>query len=499
MYEAILRVLVDSQSANRGEHNLMHAIVRGSAVAVALAAATAGTIAGFAPPASAVTGGAQFMVETGFSRSVPVRTGGHGGEFRALSLQVVAVGHRELDKVKVAVDATGIKGFGELAQPAAGCAWTRADHLHESCNLGNLLDGFGNFQVGVRATTSAKAGQSGQVVFKVTSSNATEESFGGGPDKVGVGVADGPDIAMRNLGASYRVKPGQNNALPLTITNVGSQNATDPVVFVHDNYQSMSVLGNHSNCVYTTEQGHRDGAQCTFPGVTLKPGETMRLSDPFALSVPAHSLGDEVQYGADLAGASWIGTPPGAKPGTGAPVTLVPGGVPAGAVRPLDDIDPYNGLYYTNLATGFSRDLAAVTWSVHAKVGRAATIAFGVENSGTEAFTKRTQIGPGLFGTVGAYLYVPSGVTVLSIPKGCRPEQSGPDAARVGAGVPQSLGYACVSTAPLARGRSVVWKFVVRAAKPVSAAPFVAITLGQQSPTENAANDHRWAAFTAVR
>ncbi|SEL41508.1 hypothetical protein [Streptacidiphilus jiangxiensis] len=479
-------------------------IRRVGAAAVALTAAVGAAMAVPAGAEAAAGAKGRFFVETGFPRTVPVRTGGNGAQFRALSLQIVSPGHRELDGVRVAVDATGVKGFGELAQPAHGCVWTRSDHLHETCTLGNLPGGFANFLVGVRATTAAKAGQSGQVVFKVTSSNATEEVFGNVPDRVAVTVADGPDIAVRDLGATYRVKPGRNDALPISITNVGSGVATDPVVFVRDEYGAMTLLGNHSNCVYASESGKRLGAYCDFPGVTLQPGQTMSLSDPFTLAVPKGSHGDEVQYGADLAGADWIGVPDG-KPGTGAPVTLVPGGTPAGAASPrvaaAGDIDPYNGLYYTNLDTGLTADIAAVTSSVRTVVGRSAAITVAVKNTGTVPYSSKVQVGGGLTGTVGAYLYVPAGVTVLSMPKGCHPEQSGPDA--VGAeraeAAPQALGYACVTAAALAPRHTVAWRFVVKAAKPVTAAPFEVVTLGPESPAANPADDHRWATFTASK
>jgi hypothetical protein len=414
------------------------------------------------------------MVNARTMRTLPVRTGGTGTEFRSLAVEFNTYGAGDsvnaapLDGVRVAVDASSLKGVVQLQLPK-GCAFTK-DQLHAACSLGNLVSGHGALTLGVRAAVGAKAGAAGSVLFKVTATNAVEQTYAGEPadeDSDFVGVVDGPDIVVGNLGTAIRTPAGRTTALPLRITNLGSEAAKGVVVFIHDQAGHVTIPGNADNCVYQTQAGGQRGAQCTFPAAVVQPGQTVELSAPFSVDAPAGAHGDEVFYGAGLTGDSWIGTPTGAKAGKGAALKLVavPSSFPV--VRTTHssgvDIDTTDDYAYTDLNTGVITQVSAVGGSFHGKVGKVTTAWVGARNSGNSPIRQSIPMGPGVKGTVGVFVDFPGSVKVVTVPKGCRLQTAGPGAGASADG--PMTAYDCVSSAALAPGRSVYFGFGIRPSK----------------------------------
>ncbi|WP_327289643.1 hypothetical protein [Streptomyces sp. NBC_01198] len=396
----------------------------------------------------------RLQVSAGFDRTVPVRDTGNGADYRPLSVQFFDVTGNTLRGVKVSVDGSGLHGFAELDLPT-GCAYTSADHLHESCALGDVRGGSGRLAVGVRALTAARAGQTGSVAFKVTAANGTDASA----QSVGVTVGDGPDLVVNDLGSSFKVTPGGTAALPLRFANAGSRDGKGIVVFVHDQFGNAEVPGNYSNCLYEHSGNGQRGAYCTFPDADIEPGQQLQLSDPFTISTPAGAHSDEIQYGAGLTGDDWVGSPEGTA-GTGGELRLVP--VPAANSKkmydPSIDIDTQNNLYYTQLDTGTVTDVAGVDRSLDAVIGRPSAITFEARNSGTTTISGYSE---NVGGSVGAYLEFPSSVQVKDVPKDCRTALGSPEELSAYPQGKKPVLYYCVRTVTLEPGQTTGFTFQI--------------------------------------
>lgn len=433
----------------------------GAAGAVVLAAAGLALGAGAGPASAAPT--EHFNVSTGFDRTVPLRAAGQDQAYRPLTITFYDWTDNPLRGVRIAVDGSALHGFAELNLPH-GCAYTSSDHLHESCALGDVPHGAGEFSVGVRAAAGAKAGRSGRVVFTMTAANGTQEVDSLHPkDTVGVTVGDGPDLAINDIGRTYKVARGGSTALPLRITNVGNREGKGVVIFVHDQYGAMTVPGNYSNCVYEHYDNGQRGAQCTFPDTVIKPGETLVPAHPFTVTAPADSHGDQIQYGAGLSGDDWIGGGQG-TPGTGGPLELVPA---AGsfAYDPTQDIDSSNNLYYTNLDTGLITDIAGVNSSVDAVIGKDTALTFTVRNTGD---TPIDHVEPSAGSTFGVTVDFPGTVRVTDVPDHCRLLHGGPMGLSAYPPAKEPVVYACTSTATLKPGQTHAFTFHVVVLKSVS-------------------------------
>jgi hypothetical protein len=456
----------------------------------ALCVATTGLALGAGAGLASASPTEKITMETGFERTVPLRGTGAGADYRPLSVQFFDLSGNTLSGVKVAVDGSELRGFAELDLPD-GCAYTSADHLHESCALGDVRGGSGRMSVGVRAVAAAKTGQTGRVAFAVTAANGTAADPHPGPDanSVRVTVGDGPDLVVNDLGRSYRVTPGGSTALPLQLTNAGSRDGKGIVVFVHDQFGNAEVLGNYSNCLYEHFAKGQRGAYCTFPDAVIKPGQRLQLSDPFTISTPAGAHGDEVQYGAGLAADDWIGKPEGTA-GTGGVLTLVP--VPAAmsgrsAPNPSIDIDTSNNLYYTRLDTGTVTDVAGVGRSVDAVIGRPTAVSFGVRNSGTTTISGYTDF---VGGTVGAYVEFPGSVRVTQAPKDCRAATiGGPAGLSSYPEAKQRAVYSCVRTTTLKPGQTADFTFQVVALKAVPGQYAGMSAFAKEDPTADEQNN----------
>jgi hypothetical protein len=461
---------------------------------VALLTATAATALGAGTADAAGVVKPSFTVSPGMAPTLPVRTGGTGTAFRSVGVTFNTWGAGStlsaapLDGVRVAVDASSLKGTVQLQLPR-GCAFT-VDQLHATCSLGNLLGGSGALSVGVRATTGARAGAQGAVAFKVTAANAVEQYQGPSADSVPVNVADGPDMVISNLGTAIAAPAGRNTGLPLRLTNLGSEAAKGVVVFVRDEYGHMTIPGNADNCVYETVSGGQRGAQCTFPTAVVEPGQSVEVNTPLTLDAPAGAHGDEVFYGAGLTGDSWIGAPSG-RTGTGPALTLVtvPSGVPVvhTAKSSNVDIDTNDDYAYTNLNTGVLTQISAVGGAFHGTVGKVATAWVGARNSGTSTIRTVAGIGPGLKGTVGVSVDFPGSVKVVTAPKGCKLMTAGPTAGASADGTPTA--YDCASSEVLTPGASVWFGFGIRPLKAISDEFAGVYTTGLEDPNANYALD----------
>ncbi|MFC1435196.1 LPXTG cell wall anchor domain-containing protein [Streptacidiphilus sp. N1-3] len=456
-------------------------IRRSAAAAVAVLTATTGLFVGLTV-APATAAGARFLVEPDFGRTVPVRADGNGAAYRPLDVYFEAFGH-ELLGVKVAVDGSALKGFAELALPR-GCAYT-TDHLHELCSLGDSPSGFGTFAVGVRATVGAVAGRHGDVRFKVTARNATEQSSGAA-DSVGVTVGDGPDLAINDLGDEIKAPAGSTTALPLQVTNVGSSDAKGVSVFVHDEYQIATVPGDFSNCSYETYAGARRGVICTFPDAVVKPGETFVLSTPLAVTVPAGGHADAVYYGVGTLADGATGEGDWAK-GTGGVLSLVKAVRPQGKAAvpdPGTDIDDRNNRYTTGLDTGIVADASGVGGTLNGTVGKVGKAIVGVRNTGTVTLSTLRQVGDPGEGTAAVYVSFPAEVAVTSVPSACKTADAGPEGlAASGDGVPHP--YVCVTRQVLKPGQQMVFTFGIKPLKVLSRAYAGVVVLAAE---DNGAN-----------
>ena len=459
--------------------------------AMALLTAASGLVVGLGvQQASAAAPKQTFSVNTGFQRTVPVRTGGHGVAYRPVNVSVDTYGP-DLFGVKIAVDGSKAKGIVELDLPA-GCSYTDTAHLHELCNLGDLPAGHGELSLGVRAAVGAQAGRTADVLFKVTATNGVERTDAGQQSDIStVLVGDGPDLAINDLGRSIKAPAGKTTSVPLRVTNLGSTSAKGVIVFIRDQYQHAELPGNFSNCVYEVYAGAQRAAQCTFPDAVVQPGETYALSTPFSLDAPAGAQGDQIQYGAGLLHDDWIGAPTGTK-GTGPELTLVKVATQPNRMAAPDpslDIDQYNNLYYTNLDTGIIADLAGIGGTFSGTVGTVGKATIGLRNSGNTTFSKLFPSGDGHSKeTASVWVAFPSQVAVTAVPHGCTAVGGGPEGGTwSGGGDPHA--YVCLTTAVLKPGGQVTFTFGIKPLQLLKQAYAGIVSLGPEDVTANQANN----------
>ncbi|MFC7221011.1 LAETG motif-containing sortase-dependent surface protein [Streptomyces polyrhachis] len=439
----------------------------------------------------------RFDVTTGFDRTVPVRSDGHGDAYRPLSVHFATPGSGTLREVRITVDGSQLAGTAEFDLPD-GCVRDSATPLKLVCDLGDAAHGFGGLDVGVRAAQGAQAGASGRVAFTVTAANGTATP--GSSDSATVTVGDGPDLAINDLGAQLKIAPGTESAVRLEMTNAGSQDAKGVVVFLRAGFDNVGILGNHSNCVYESRSGAQRGVFCTFPDAVVKPGETYALKTPVTLTVPQGARGDVIQYGDALIGNDWTGEPEG-TPGTGAPLELVPA---QAALRtfdaePAQDIDEYNNLNYTEISTGEVKDVAAVGGTVQAAIGAQADAVFRVRNTGTVPTGAVNSDGrPG----VQIWALFPSNVKVLSAPKGCTKQQAGPEelaAYPLDRAHPETVWtYGCSRRAALKPGQDVAFTFRVSHLKAVDDSYAGVVAFGDEDFLADRGNNVARLSFTAA-
>lgn len=271
----------------------------------------------------------------------------------------------------------------------------------------------------------------------------------------------------------------------MRVTNLGSQDGKGVVLFVHDQYEVATVLGNHSNCVYEHSDRGQSGAYCTFKDTVIKPGQTMELKDPLTLAIPAGGHGDQIQYGAGLVGDDWIGQPEG-KRGTGDELSLVP--VTASRARALDathDIDSYNNLYYTDLVTGNVTDISAEGGTLSSVIGKDTVATFVARNTGTSTFS---TVDDDFHGTVWISVLFPSTVRVTATPKGCTSNQGGPEGFAYP--LPQNVMiYHCFSRVPLKPGQRAEFAFHITPLQPVSGQYAGMVALTREDPTADYENN----------
>lgn len=443
----------------------------------------------------------RFSVNSGFDRTVPLNAGGHGGAYRPLNVSVFNRGYA-LQGVKLAVNGAALKGFAELSLPA-GCAYT-TDHLHELCTLGDLPRGVGAVAVGVRAVPGAKAGQSGRVRFKVTAANTTEDTAGSAvpDDSVKVTVADGPDLAIGNLGSAIKTPAGATTAVPLHVSNLGNADAKGVVVYLHDQYGIATVPGNFSNCVYEVYAGARRGVQCTFPDAVVKAGETYKLSTPISVALRAGAHGDAIFYGTGPTGDG-SGAPTGVK-GTGSVLTLVrissqaqqrSLAVPISGV----DIDERDNFYTTDLTTGITADLAGVGGALTGRIGTAVSATVGVRNSGNTTFSTlvASYLGKNRM-TAAVFVAFPSQVAVVSVPRGCYAQAGSPEQLIWSGGGDPHV-YECLTTAVLKPGAKALFTFRIKPLQALNKAFAGVVADGPQDPTADYWNNAATFYISAVK
>lgn len=393
---------------------------------------------GLALPAHAADTSAFALVVPGAQTLLPQSGGATAAVFRTITTTLLSEGPAEtLTDVKVAIDASRLKGLAELSLPGK-CAFTADDpaHLHALCSLGSV-DRMGTLGLGIRSLTGAAVGAKGSITFTATASNATVDtdpgiSLGDGPatpyNVTPVTIGDGPDLAVSPLG-DLDVPAGGTQELAPTVANLGDRDAKGVVMYL--DAQSLKAIpsqfaltGNYSNCVYGYGDPEGDpadntGVLCSFPGTVVKPGQTYRLSSPALVSATAKATKGYAEYGFDVLGGDLGGANGTGKAGTGAALTLVPvQASTAPAARAVPDIDYGDNTAVSTLSTGHLNDLAVTAGPVHGTVGKVSTFRAAVTNKGTEPSVPMDGA-PSPKVTAVFVVVFPKGVTVTSTPSGC--------------------------------------------------------------------------------
>ncbi|MEY9946398.1 hypothetical protein ABH937_003483 [Kitasatospora sp. GAS1066B] len=375
-----------------------HTYARGRGVGAALLAAAlcAGTPLAFADPGPAV-----FTVAADGSALLAP-----GGGYQALSIAVLAGdGRSTLAGVQLTVDAWQLAGVGELRLPAQ-CAFTAP--LRADCALGDLANGGGVLQLGVRAAAGAVVGASGGLRYTVTAANARES--GGGSDRTTVTVGDGPDLSVARLPALISVGAGSPTPIGAAVTDQGDRDARG-LVLSFQPPAGYALRGDYGNCSYPVTPGGPDGwVLCRFDDTVLHPGQVLRPAVPIAVTVPGGGgdapAGGLFSYAVDVTGgpldqrlSNDLG---GHRPGGGASLTLVPGsGGDFGSASSSSVLQ--------SVESGL---LVPIASDVSGSVGETVSTAFAVRDTGDRA-------APADPGSAGLNVQLPAGVRVVAAPVAC--------------------------------------------------------------------------------
>lgn len=394
----------------------------------ALAAASVLCIGAAVGPAHAAEKSVFSVMPPSAQTLLPQSAGGAAADFRTVTPVVLDEGPgSSLSGVVLTVDASRLKGVAELSLPKE-CSFTAdPSHLHAVCSLGTV-DLIGQVDLGIRALAGAKVGAHGSLVFKATADNATEDpedAFMGTTTPVVVG--NGPDLAVGDLG-DLSVPPGSTSAQSPLVSNKGDRDAKGVLMYLDaqqlDGGSGLSVAGSYGNCLYhygdpELPAAERTGVLCSFPDVTVHPGESYRVATPVGLAATAEATRGFFEYGFDLVGGELADPDAVGTKGTGPALGLSP--VPAGsaASRMLaGDIDYGNNTTVSMVSTGRIVDVAAGAADVKGTVGKPVAFRGTLSNTGTVPTTPMAGA-PAADVTAAELVAFPPGVKVTSLPAGC--------------------------------------------------------------------------------
>jgi hypothetical protein len=488
----------------------------------ALAAASVLCVGLAATPAQAATRSLISVLAPDTQVLLPQSDGGAASAFRTVTPLVLSEGPAgTLTGVKLTIDAGKLAHVAELSLPKE-CRFSPSDpsHLHAVCSLGSVRL-LGSVDLGIRSAPGAAAGATGSIVFTVTATNATEdpEDARGKLGTTRVSVGHGPDLAAGSLGA-LSVSPGTAEAYSPQVTNRGDRDAKGVVMYLDaaqlDGGSGLSLTGpRHSNCLYHYGEpgpgADRTGILCSFPDVTVHPGQTYRLSTPVDLTATADATEGYFEYGFDLVGGQL--TDPDAKgtKGSGPALGLTPVPAPTGSSRSLvQDIDYSNNTGVSAVSTGRIDDVAATAGDVTGTVGKAVRFHTSVVNTGTVP-TVPIPDAPTTATTAADVVFFPVGVTVTAAPASCTSEDGlsvgaakgakaaedskSPFAAKVRSaegGLPTGDGsvYICLVEKVLQPGQSATFDFTLKPTKVLHKAGGTAIAISGGTGIDDNVNNN---------
>ncbi|MHA6762284.1 LPXTG cell wall anchor domain-containing protein [Streptacidiphilus sp. PAMC 29251] len=358
---------------------------------------------------------------------LPQSEGGAAADFRMIPPLIVSEGPSgTLTGVTLTIDASTLKGVAELSLPEH-CSFTAADHLHAACSLGTLGP-ISALDLGIRSAAGAAEGAKGSIVFKATATNATEDPEDTAADRTTpVVVGHGPDLAVGPLG-DISLAPGASTSESPQVSNKGDRDAKGIVLLLDagelDGGNGLSFTDKFSNCLYhygDSDQPVADRTEvlCSFPDVTVHPGETYQVAGPLTLAATAKATKGYFEYGFDLADGESADPDATGVAGTGPALglSLLPA---AGAnARSQDtDIDYSNNTAVSLVSTGRIDDVAVTAGNVTGTVGRTTHFHTTVKNTGTVP-TEPMDGAPSPDITAVDLVVFPLGVKVVKAPGSC--------------------------------------------------------------------------------
>jgi len=356
---------------------------------------------------------------------LPASAGGSATTFRTITPMVLSEAP-EITGVTITVDAGNLAGIAQLSLPEQ-CRFTDQAHLHASCSLGSIgLLGVGSVDLGIRAASGAAVGAKGSLSFKVTSTNAVEDTSGGTDDTTDVTIGNGADLAVLPVG-SLTAKAGGSTSFVPQVSNLGDRESDGVVMFLGTESQSatndFAIGGNYSNCLYgVTDEGEPNqpgstGVLCRFDSTVVQPGQAMVPSDPALVNASATATTGQVVYGFDVTGGQLDTQTSGGTKGTGPALTLVPAPASGPSANSVD-IDYDNNVAMSAIETNRVDDVAAIGADVHGTVGRSLPLTVGVKNTGTVPTS--TLEGAPANDTAGLVVVFPQDVKITHAPASCQ-------------------------------------------------------------------------------
>ncbi|MFI6937438.1 hypothetical protein [Streptomyces sp. NPDC050287] len=284
------------------------------------------------------------------------------GEGPNLDLGITASGGDAHD-VSVAVDASSLAGKATMVV-TGDCVSTGT--LKVRCDVGPLSGRESIDPFFLKATTVAKAGDTGAITYTATASDAATVT---GKTDVLVG---GPKLVPRPYPALKGIAPGAVFERTPAFANTGTAPAGKGVMLLVQDSEGVSLTRDHSNCHYSDQPDV--GAWCRFD-TPVAPGAAYETDAPLRYTASKDRMyGYNTYVVWPVGGTAPDSFDPSDFPGTGT-------GAPLG-LKSVASGSGFTGSGYGIFATTRHADYQALGDTVEGKVGETVSITVGVRNNG---------------------------------------------------------------------------------------------------------------------
>ncbi|CAM5552585.1 hypothetical protein SAVIM338S_04489 [Streptomyces avidinii] len=378
------------------------------------------------------------------------------------------------------IDLRPLKGVADVAFGEWGANGCTLEAAKVTCKAWSIWTH--GSQVVSLDLTAAKDSRIGTVVDLTMTGSAAGATFEPTTTKVKVG---GPDLVLEEAPLKREMVPGQRQALPIVLSNGGTEPARGVALQV-DTTHGIDLVEKYDNCSYSVSDGSGrpwntgwSTTICTFAD-EIEPGAVYETAEPLTLKASPHAFFDTMTYALYENGDQPRTTEKLTKPATGRKLALKERSARAAALRSAD-LDPWNNQHEFDFTVKNSADLVAHAVSLKGRAGESVKAEFGFQNNGP-AWVANLRSGEDVARTD---IVVPAGAKVTKVPARCRGVGADGEYREENLGAPR---YHCSTTHVIGEKQAFAYPFELKIEKVVEGATG-SITVGQWGPEETTIQD----------